>query len=210
VDTVDLAKLEAVLLDGAAALERAEIPYVLIGGAASSIRGRPRVSDDVDFFVRQPDAERALDLFADCGFETERTNPQWIYKARRDGITIDLMFWLVGDVYCDDDILARSTREPYGEGEVNVAAAEDLVVIKLVAHDEQSSHHWHDALALLAFNEIDWAYLLERGRRSPRRLLSLLVYAESVDLVVSEDAIKQLFETVYGATASSYDPTTPA
>jgi predicted nucleotidyltransferase len=197
VDTVDLAKLGSALLDGAAALERAEIPYVLIGGAASSIRGRPRVSDDVDFFVRQTDADRALDILGECGFETDKTNPQWIYKATRDGITIDLMFWLAGDVYCDDDILAHATREAYGDGEVNVAAAEDLIVIKLLAHDEQSPHHWHDALALLALNEIDWEYLLERGRRSPRRLLSLLVYAESVDLVVSENAIGQLFESVY-------------
>jgi predicted nucleotidyltransferase len=187
-----------VLLDSAAALDSAAIPYVLIGGAASSIRGRPRVSDDVDFFVRQPDADRALDVLARHGFATERTNPLWIYKALRDGITVDLMFWLAGDVYFDDELLARATRERYGAGEVNVASAEDLVVIKLLAHDEQSPHHWHDALALLALNEIDWEYLLARGRLSPRRLLSLLVYAESVDLVVSEDAIRQLFEMVYG------------
>ena len=186
------------LLDSAAALDSAAIPYVLIGGAASSIRGRPRVSDDVDFFVRQPDADRALDVLARHGFATERTNPLWIYKALRDGITVDLMFWLAGDVYFDDELLARATRERYGAGEVNVASAEDLVVIKLLAHDEQSPHHWHDALALLALNEIDWEYLLARGRLSPRRLLSLLVYAESVDLVVSEDAIRQLFEMVYG------------
>jgi predicted nucleotidyltransferase len=196
-DNVDLSKLEAVLLDGASALDAADVPYVLIGGAASSIRGRARVSDDVDFLVRQSDADRALAVFGADGFETERTNPKWIYKARRDGITIDLMFWLVGDVYCDDELLTRATRERYGGGEVNVASAEDLIVIKLLAHDEQSPHHWHDALALLALNEIDWDYLLARGRRSPRRLLSLLVYAESVDLAVSDDAIRQLFEMLY-------------
>ena len=190
------------LLDGAAVLEDADIAYVLIGGAASSVRGRARVSDDVDFFVRQPDADRALDLLGRHGFETERTNPQWIYKATRDGITIDLMFWLAGDVYVDDELLARATRERYGGGEVNVAAAEDLIVIKLLAHDEQSPHHWHDALALLALNEIDWDYLLTRGRLSPRRLLSLLVYAESVDLAVSDDAIRQLFKMLYGAVPS--------
>ena len=193
-------------MDGAAALESAEIPYVLIGGAASSIRGRPRVSDDVDFFVRQTDADRALDVLAESGFETERTNPLWIYKATRDGITIDLMFWLAGDVYFDDELVARATRERYGGGEVVVAAAEDLVVIKLLAHDEQSPHHWHDALSLLALNEIDWEYLLERGRLSPRRLLSLLVYAEAVDLVVSDDAIRRLFATVYGAGGSHDAP----
>jgi predicted nucleotidyltransferase len=199
VEAVDLVQLERVLADGAAVLEAAEIPYVLIGGAASAIRGRPRLSDDVDFFVRQADADRALDALEEAGFDTERTNPQWIYKATRDAITIDLMFWLAGDVYFDDELLAHATRELYGDAEVNVAAAEDLIVIKLLAHDEQSSRHWHDALALLALNEIDWDYLLARGRLSPRRLLSLLIYAQSVDHVVSDDAIRSLYETVYGA-----------
>ena len=197
-ETSDLAKLEAVLAGGAAALADEEIPYVLIGGAASSIRGRPRMSDDVDFFVRQGDADRSLDALAGAGFETERTNPRWIYKATRDGITVDLMFRLAGDVYCDDEMLAHATRERFGSADVNVAAPEDLIVIKLLAHDEQSPHHWHDAVALLALNEIDWDYLLERGRMGPRRLLSLLVYAESVDLVVSEDGIRRLFATLYG------------
>jgi predicted nucleotidyltransferase len=198
VETVDLERLARVLADGVRALEAASIPYVLIGGAASAIRGRPRLSDDVDIFVRHTDADRALDVLAEAGFETEKTNPKWIYKATRDEITIDLMFWLSGDVYCDDEVLAHATRERYGDAEVTVASAEDLIVVKVLAHDEQSAHHWHDALALLALNEIDWDYLLARGRRSPRRLLALLIYAESVDLVVSDDAIRSLFAQVYG------------
>jgi predicted nucleotidyltransferase len=198
VETVDLERLARVLADGVRALEAASIPYVLIGGAASAIRGRPRLSDDVDIFVRHTDADRALDVLAEAGFETEKTNPKWIYKATRDEITIDLMFWLSGDVYCDDEVLAHATRERYGDAEVTVASAEDLIVVKVLAHDEQSAHHWHDALALLALNEIDWDYLLARGRRSPRRLLALLIYAEAVDLVVSDDAIRSLFAQVYG------------
>jgi predicted nucleotidyltransferase len=198
VETVDLERLARVLADGVRALEAASIPYVLIGGAASAIRGRPRLSDDVDIFVRHTDADRALDVLAEAGFETKKTNPKWIYKATRDEITIDLMFWLSGDVYCDDEVLAHATRERYGDAEVTVASAEDLIVVKVLAHDEQSAHHWHDALALLALNEIDWDYLLARGRRSPRRLLALLIYAESVDLVVSDDAIRSLFAQVYG------------
>lgn len=195
--SVDLQAIERVLADGVAALERAEVPYVLIGGAASAIRGRPRVSDDVDFLVRQLDAERALDALSVAGFGTEKTNPQWIFKATRGDVTIDLMFWLMGDLYCDDAMLEHATRDRYGETEVNVAAAEDLIVIKLLAHDEQSYRHWHDALALLGLNEIDWDYLLERGRVTPRRLLSLLLYAQSVDLVVSDDAIHRLYATLY-------------
>lgn len=201
--SVDMQALERVLGDVVAALEAAEIPYVLIGGAASAIRGRPRVSDDLDILVKQTDADRALGILAEAGFETEKTNPQWIYKATRGDVTVDLMFWLAGDAYCDDEMLAHATREQYGDVRVNVAAAEDLIVVKLLAHDEQSSRHWHDALALLGLNEIDWDYLLERGRVTPRRLLSLLLYAQSVDLVVSDDAIHRLYATLYPDGASA-------
>ena len=46
------------LADVADALERAKIPYVVIGGIASALYGRPRASDDLDLLVAKTDAER--------------------------------------------------------------------------------------------------------------------------------------------------------
>lgn len=57
-------------------------------------------------------------------------------------------------------------------------------MIKAIANDEPSARHWNDALALIAACDIDWEYLLERASRGARRVLSLLVYAQSNDLVV--------------------------
>ena len=45
----------------AAALRDAEVPYLLGGGLAAWARGGPPTEHDVDFFVREEDAERALE-----------------------------------------------------------------------------------------------------------------------------------------------------
>jgi predicted nucleotidyltransferase len=180
-------------------LERTEIPYLLIGGLAASVHGRPRSTEDIDLLVTGADADRALDALAAAGFETERTNPHWIYKATRDGITVDVMFKVVGDIYLDEEMLERARPAPFGSSSVQVAAPEDLIVIKALAHDEPSFRHWHDALAILAAQELDWDYLVRRARHGAHRVLSLLVYAQSNDLIVPEAPIRELFTLIYDA-----------
>jgi hypothetical protein len=53
------------------ALREAEVPFALAGGIASWARGGPPREHDLDFFLTQPDAERALAVLADAGFRTE-------------------------------------------------------------------------------------------------------------------------------------------
>ena len=190
--------VERVVAAAAAALERAGIPYVLIGGIASSVHGRPRATDDIDLLVDPRDADRALEALGSAGFETEETDPHWIYKATKDGQTVDVMFNIKGDVHVDEEMLARARPTDFAGQEVQVAAPEDVIVIKALAHDEPSFRHWHDALAIIAAQELDWEYLLRRARKGAHRILSLLVYAQSNDLIVPEQTIRSLFESIYG------------
>ena len=179
------------------ALERGQVPYLLIGGLASAVHGRPRWTHDIDLFVKPEDARRALDALAEAAFVTEETNPHWIYKAWRDGAVIDLIFCVEGDIYVDDEMLDRSRVAAFKGRSARVVPPEDLVVIKAVVHDEPSARHWHDALGIIAATELDWDYLLRRAQHGARRVLSLLLYAQSNDLVVPEHAIRELFETIY-------------
>jgi predicted nucleotidyltransferase len=187
-----------VLADAVGAFERYEIAYVLVGGLASSLYGRPRTTRDIDVLVHKDDAKRALEALADAAFDTEETNPEWIFKAIRDDVTIDVIFWLKGDIYLDDEMLARSRLLDFDGVIVNVVPPEDLVVIKAAVHDEQTPRHWHDALGVIADNELDWEYLARRSRHSARRVLALLIYAQSNDLVVTDDVVRSLFDSVYG------------
>lgn len=189
--------LERTILDAVEALEGAGVDYVVIGGLASSLLGRPRRTRDLDVLVARDDAHDALEAFAAAGFETEETNSRWIFKATRDDLQIDLIFWLKGDIYLDEEMLARARGEPFGGGSVRVIPPEDLIVVKAVIHDEQTPRHWHDALGVLADQELDWEYLFRRARHGARRVLALLLYAQSNDLIVPDDAIRALFETIY-------------
>ena len=199
-------RVERVVADACGGLEEHGIPYLLIGGLASSTHGRPRTTDDVDLLVAQAEAERALEALAAAGFETEETNPHWIYKATRDDVTVDLMFKVSGDIYLDEEMLRRRREAQFAGRTVWVAAPEDVVVIKALAHDEPSFRHWHDGLAIIAAQPLDWEYLLRRARHGAHRVLSLLVYAQSNDLMVPEAPIRELFRLIYEAAPATTPP----
>jgi hypothetical protein len=66
-----------------------------------------------------------------------------------------------------------------------------------VAHEEETPRYWHDALSIIARAQLDWEYLLKRARLRARRILALLVYAQSNDLVVPDGVIRTLFGMVF-------------
>jgi hypothetical protein len=72
-----------------------------------------------------------------------------------------------------------------------------MVVMKALAHDEETPRHWHDALAIVAGRPLDWTYLVHRARKGPRRVLSLLLYALSNDLLVPAEPIRRLHALLF-------------
>jgi predicted nucleotidyltransferase len=186
-----------VLGEAIEAIEKADIPYGALGGVASAILGRPRWTHDADLFVRPVDASTTLDALADAGFATQRTNPNWLFKAVKDGVLVDILFRCRGDIYLDDEMISRLVPGEFQGIRLKTIPPEDLLVIKAIIHDEETPRHWSDALALIAAGNLDWDYVLERSRHGARRVLSLLIYAESKDVVVPDSVIKALFERVY-------------
>ncbi|HEV8420068.1 MAG TPA: nucleotidyltransferase [Actinomycetota bacterium] len=178
------------------AVEGREIPYAFIGGIASALHGRPRWTHDVDLFVRPSDAEAVLEALAEHGFSVQRTDSFWLYKGIKDGVLVDVIFRSTGDIYLDEEMLARSSIEEFKGLRLRVVAPEDLVVIKAVVHDEKTPRHWFDALGIIARTELDWDYLVRRARRATRRVASLLLYAQSNDLLVPESALRSLLDQI--------------
>src|SRR5690606_15329121 len=66
----------------------------------------------------------------------------------------------------------------------------------------------HDALAVLSQSKLDWDYLLHRSRKAPRRLLALLIYAQSSDIWIPNHPIQRLYGTIFLDCASFTAPTT--
>ena len=197
-DDVDEGTFHSVLAAAVGALEQKGIPYLLVGGIAASTYGRPRWTHDVDVLVRPVDAALALDALAADGFRTEETFPDWLYKAERDGVSVDVIFSMPGGILLDEQMLARAREETVGGLSVRVIPPEDMIVIKAIVHDEHMPRHWHDGLAILGGCDLDWEYLLRRARaHGARRVLSLLLYAQSNDAVVPNGPVRALFDAVF-------------
>jgi predicted nucleotidyltransferase len=179
------------------ALDEADVPYALIGGIASSGFGRPRWTHDIDVFVKAKDAEQALEALAKKGFRTERTDCRWIFKAFKENVMVDIIFRSTGGFHFDDEMIERAVHSHFQGHPVRMVPPEDLLIMKAVVYDEPSPRHWHDALGILAGSDLDWAYLERRALKAPRRVLSLLIYAHSIDLHVPSSTIRRLFERVY-------------
>lgn len=196
-DASTFSSFDRTLLEALETLTDREIPYALIGGVAVSGLGRPRSTHDIDIFIRPEDANPTLKALADCGFETEETDPSWLYKGFKEDVMVDIIFRSEGGIYFDDEMLSRTIDVNYHDHEVRCVSPEDLVIIKSAVHSEQGSRHWHDALAVLAHSVDDWEYLLRRARRAPRRLLALLIYAQSNDIWVPNQLIHKLYRFVF-------------
>jgi predicted nucleotidyltransferase len=179
-------------------LEREGVPYVLMGGIGSATHGRPRWTHDIDVFLRPEDAKRALAALEARGFEVEETYPDWLFKAFKSEVMVDLIFKSSRGILLDDEMIRRAERIEFKGVEVLVIPPEDLIVVKAVVHDEHMPRHWHDALAILAICNLDWDYLVQRARQyGARRVLSLLLYAQSNDLIVPNAPIRRIYEDLF-------------
>lgn len=152
----------------AAALRRAEVPFMLCGSMACWVRGGPEpYTKDVDFCIKPEDADRALDALAAMGMTTARPPEGWLYKAWDDDILVDLLF-APANVPVGDKVLQRSDELIVMSVPMQVAAVDDVLATKLLALNENSIDLRQVlAIARALREQIDWAALLRRTRESP-------------------------------------------
>jgi Uncharacterised nucleotidyltransferase len=166
-----------------AALRDANVPYLLGGGLAIWARGGPERDHDLDFMVKEADAERALQALVDAGMKPERPPEGWLYKAYdENGVMVDVIFRPT-DNPVTDEMLERGEELEVMAIDVNVMAPEDVFVSKLLALRE----HELDYRSLIEMTravreQIDWADVRRRTEASPfaRAFFTL---AEGLDLV---------------------------
>jgi predicted nucleotidyltransferase len=199
-------RLLAVLDDAVAALRSADITFLLIGGLAASVLGRSRGVTDIDLFVRDRDVGSVLSALGDAGFETMVVSPNWLAKGFKDGVLVDVISRSTHDITLTDEILERGTEVDVHGRRLPCVAPEDLVVMKAVATTEDTARYWYDALGLLGRPDLDWAYLARRAKQhGARRLLALLFFARSMDLLVPDEIIEDLVDAVRPLASRSGD-----
>jgi hypothetical protein len=154
--------LRAALHESVQTFQKHGIRYALIGGIATSYRGRARYTRDVDFILSVPQITLPglLDDLVEIGFEFDPTDAirQWTQEhltvLRFRGVRVD---WLKPVLPLYQHVIDSATPESWLGDTVNVATAESLILTKLVASRPQDLA---DIRELLAANrgriDIDW------------------------------------------------------
>jgi hypothetical protein len=194
----ELETLAAILKESLSLTEQVGAPCLTAGSLACNHWGRPVPPGDLDLVVTPQDARRLLKAFDSAGYETEEAEEQWLYKASKDGVTVDLIFQMQGSLYLDDQMLEHASLEEILGVPVRLMGPEDFIVSQALSAREDTADYWYNAVGVLTRWDIDWDYLTQRASKGPRRVLSVLIYAQSDDLPVPDSAIRRLFETTYG------------
>ena len=147
---------------GAAVLRDHHLPFALAGGLAVYARGGPESDHDVDFVIKQDDAERALQAFAESGWRCERPPEGWLYKVfdEHDAM-IDLIF-APNHHPVDDAMLDRAHELEVYAIQMKVMSVTDVLATKLLALKEHEVDYDSVlAVARACREQIDWDVLRE-------------------------------------------------
>jgi hypothetical protein len=156
--------LETTLNEVVAFLERQHLPFALIGGQASSLRGEERVTADIDLIVATdvdsviallPDitATNFKPLFPDVADVIQRA---YILPLRHEStrIKVDLAIALSG---FERRAIARAETIELAGCHVPVATAEDLIVMKALAGRARDEDDVRGIFAAQG-DRLDWEY----------------------------------------------------
>lgn len=175
----------------AAALQRAEVPFLLGGGLACWARGGPPTDHDVDFLVRPEHAERGLQALERAGLKTERPPEHWLLKAYDDGVLVDLIFEPSG-LRVDDVMFERAEALEVHAVRMMVASLDDVVTTKLMALSEQNLDYRSVLeIARTLREQIDWERVRSRTGTSP--------YARAFFTLVEELGIVESYPSRTGS-----------
>ncbi|MGH7676647.1 MAG: nucleotidyl transferase AbiEii/AbiGii toxin family protein [Gemmatimonadales bacterium] len=159
------ADLPALLAALARALAEAGFPYMLIGGQAVLVHGRPRLTEDIDLTLgAAPD--RLADLVAVCDSlglvplppHFERFVRETFVLPCRDSATGMRVDFIFSTTPYERQAIDRAVRVQVGGEAVRVAAAEDLILHKLFAGRARDVED-AESVVRRKGRELDWAYL---------------------------------------------------
>jgi predicted nucleotidyltransferase len=182
-----------VLAESIEITENNAVQYLVGGSLASLTWGRPSRTGDVDLIIDPRSAKPLLKAFKEAGYQTEETFPQWLFKARKDGITVDLIFEMAGPLYLEPQMLERGTVVEILGTKVQMISPEDFIVSQAMAFKEDTAVYWFNAFGVIARQDLDWDYLVEMAQRGPRMFLSMLLLAQAKDLPVPDSVIRRIF-----------------
>jgi hypothetical protein len=165
----DFDRLLTAMKHGAAALRDANVPFALAGGLAVYARGGPPTEHDVDFLVRECDADSAVHALEEAGFRAEHPPEGWLYKVFDEaGEMIDLIFAPNNKPEVVGEMLERAGEVEVYAITMPVMTVTDVLATKLLTLKEHEVDYDSPLeIARTCREQIDWAALREQTEESP-------------------------------------------
>lgn len=164
---MDEATFLTTLIRAIGALQRADVPFALAGGAAVYARGGPHSQHDIDLLLEPSDAERAAQALTRTGMSRFQPPEDWLLKVFDGDVLIDLIHRL-GDTPVSAETIARAPLLPVGSVTARVISATDLMVQKLAVLDcHRCDYAELLVVARILREQVDWGRLRLRLRGSP-------------------------------------------
>lgn len=156
-------------------LQQAGIPFVLAGSFAVYARGGGPCDHDVDFLIREQDAEAALTALVEQGFEGRIPPEDWLVKVYEEDRLVDLIFRPVQRPVTDET-LADAEMLPVNACHMPVLSATELMIHKILSFGP----HYCDFTRALPVarsirEQIDWARVRRETAHSPYAQAFLLL-----------------------------------
>lgn len=138
------------------ALNRADVPFAVIGATALGVRGLPRFTADLDVVVAREDAFAALGALDDAGFTVDPTvepeaEPEALYVLRHGRGSVDV---LVASAEPESTVIAEATSALVFGVEAPVASLEHLVLMYLYSNQPR---HLGDLARIVVETAVDLA-----------------------------------------------------
>jgi hypothetical protein len=197
------AKTRAFYVDAMKTLDGAKIPYCVGGGYAMAYyTGIARNTKDLDFFVKESDHQRILQVLGERGYRTEYFYPFWIAKALQGDSFIDIIY-NSGNGLCpvDDEWLSHCVPAQVLGYPTRLSPAEEQLWSKAFVMDRDRFDGGDVAHLILGRGDrLDWERLLRRFEGHERVLLAHLIlygYAYPCDREkVPDHVFERLMEQV--------------
>lgn len=179
-----------------AVLDDASFDYAIGGGISTDYwTGGADSLNDIDILVREEDAPKILERLSKAGYRVAEMEHSWLHKAFKDDVTIDLMFELKNGTRFDDQLKTHMSQGDLFGTTANIVSAEDQVASLTGTLDRETvGQHWYSVIDLMAKNDLDWEYVLERAQLIPLKMLSVVYYAVAEQVPVQKGVIEQLVQ----------------
>jgi hypothetical protein len=151
--------LRDALKRAASALKAHGPDFALAGSYALWVYGAPEPVHDVDFVVNDSDADLAAVTLGDAGFDVERTPEDWLFKAKANGVMVDVLHRVNGVAVDADLIRAAEVRDVLA---ISMRVLSPTVVLSQKLRS-QHEHHCDFGKLLPATRavreQVDWSRL---------------------------------------------------